>query len=401
MSIRVSCLDCNPNFSTVLPGPNYPPPWGGSGTLPPIDPTILAVTCPTIPSTAVVGAATTIRVLGQNFTNTCQVFLDNVGQTTTFVSATELTFQATGTIAKTSTITVKDGAATAQGTCQFVWTAAAILTMVCPVSPASAAVGSASLPVTVNGTLFNAGCEVLLDGVPQVTTYVSPTQLRFTVNPAAETVRTAVVGVRDPVAGTQAVQTCPFDFTILVLQPTLTSIFPDYVGRNDPPELLTVTGTNFDATSVIMRGGLAMPTTLVNATTLTAMTNPATASTGLFEMRVRNGTGSTAKTSNPVEGMCVANPVLLTLTPNTAPGGGAAVPVELLGTGFGDTVEVLIDNVGIASTRVNSGVIHFSVPAAAAGVTKQITVRLGHQHGGAHDDVRVLAAPTSLPFTFS
>ena len=66
MSYMAFCFDKCGNPSTVLPIP--PPPWGGGGTTPPVDPTILAVICPTIPSTAVVNTPTTIRVIGQNFT---------------------------------------------------------------------------------------------------------------------------------------------------------------------------------------------------------------------------------------------------------------------------------------------------------------------------------------------
>lgn len=113
---------CVPN--DAIPMPPYPPYWIGGGTTPPPDPNVLAVTCPTIPDTEIVGTPVTIRVLGQNFTGTCVAYLDNVAQTTNFVSATELDFDATGTVAKTSTVTVRDGGTTAQGTCQFKWTAA-------------------------------------------------------------------------------------------------------------------------------------------------------------------------------------------------------------------------------------------------------------------------------------
>jgi hypothetical protein len=402
--MNVHCRDiCDPNPATPLPP--YPPFWTGGGTTPPIDPTILAVTCPTIPSTAVVNVATTIRVIGQNFTATCVAFLDNVAQATTFVSATELTFTATGTVAKTSTITVKDGATTAQGTCQFVWTAAPLLQITCPVAPISTICGtSPNIQITVNGANITATTVVLMDGNPIPSVYVSPTQIRGTVPSSTELVpRIAAIGLRD--GAYTATLTCPFEFTQTVLVPTLTNIWPDVVGLSDVGKTVTYTGTNFDATSVVLRGGIVLPTTFVNATTLTTVTTAATATTGLFEMRVRNGPAGFYEVSTPsLQAQCVANPGLGQLVPpSVAAGTPGPFEVQLLGTNFTNISEILIDNVATPLRYVGGGNVKFDVnPAAyAPGTTVQILIHLGHQHPQGHDDVRPAVAPLTLPFQFT
>jgi hypothetical protein len=409
MAFLVHCrAPCEPNLPLVLPP--YPPCYpgcGNGGVTPPIDPTILAVTCPTIPSTAVTGTATTIRVLGQNFTATCVAFLDNVAQTTSFVSATELTFTATGTVAKTSTITVKDGATTATGTCQFVWTLAPILTVTCPLTPATAVVGTAPLQVTVNGTLFTNTCEVLLDGTAVPTTYVSATQLRGTIDPTAETARIATVGVRENATGTQAVTTCPFEFTVVLVPPVVTSVVPDYIGNWDQPKLVTVTGTGFDATTFISMNLTQYATTLVSPTTVTFMTTGAI-SNATLTLRAHNGTMANA--SNPVIFMCVENPTLGMLSPTTMAVTDPPTPLYVLGSGYGNTAKILFDGVIQPTTIFNGGQVTCTVTPSlyTAGQVVQVTVQLGHDPVHVDNVLPVNSpntnppnGPLTLPLTFT
>ena len=386
---------CVPN--DAIPMPPYPPYWIGGGTTPPPDPNVLAVTCPTIPDTEIVGTPVTIRVLGQNFTGTCVAYLDNVAQPTAFVSATELDFDATGTVAKTSTITVKDGATTAQGTCQFKWTAAPILTVRCPLVPATAECGAAALPVTVNGTLFTNATEVMLDGQPQATTFGSATQVSFDIDPTLEFApRTAQVTARDGAA--TAVAVCDFTFTQTVVVPTVTGVVPDMVGSDDPtPRTVTVNGTLFDASSVIWIGLTAMPTNFVSATQLT-MDVDQSITNGSYTLRVQNGGTSAGMSTTSTKFEAVGNPTLNMLVPDTAAAGSAMLEVKLLGTNFGSTSAVLVDGVAVPTTRVTNSDLRFDVTPAAAAGSVEVSVRLGNDPT---DDILPVVAPFSLPFTFT
>lgn len=62
-------------------------------------------------------------------------------------------------------------------------------------SPSTAVINAAALTVTVTGTDFTSNSEILADGVPAPTTYVSATSLRTTVTPGP-TPRTIVVRVK-------------------------------------------------------------------------------------------------------------------------------------------------------------------------------------------------------------
>lgn len=186
------------------------PPCPIAETLP--FPGVLAITGVS-PDMAVCTAPNTlVHVSGQEFTATSVVQLDGVAQATIFVSPTELTFSAPSSTVltpKNSTITVKDGTKTAQGSEPFAFTVAPALA--CPLVPASAVCLAADVQVTVNGSHFTPTCVVHVDGVAKPTTVLSATQLRWTAKPSLEPVpRTATITVKD---GPVTTGSCPFAFT--------------------------------------------------------------------------------------------------------------------------------------------------------------------------------------------
>jgi len=399
---------CTPKCGTVaIPMPPYPPFWGGGGGALPPDPNVLAISCPTVPATAVCGAADlTITVNGQAFTANTDVLLDGNVLATTFVSATQLKATVQPSLeaaARTGTITVTDGGTVGSGACPFTFTAAPKLTVTCPLVPISAMCGSPNISVDVKGTNFTATSQVRVDGVPVATTFVSPTLIRFQAQASTElTPKTITVGAQE--GAVVATATCPFNFTQAVLVPTITDVWPDMIGRSNPGVLVTITGTNFDATSTVMRGVQALPTTFVSATELTILSNAVTATTGSFDVRVRNGTSGAYQLSPTfVQASCALNPTCNLLVPNTAPAGSAQLEVKFLGNNLGNTAEVLVDGLPVPSTWVSGGDVRFDVDPSTltAGTVLQVSVRLGHDHTQGHDNVLPAVAPLSLPFTIS
>ena len=87
--------------------------------------------------------------------------------------------------------------------------------LISSVIPNSAICGSAAIPaVRALGANFTASCEILFDGAPVATTFVSVSELTFPINPVPETVpRTAVITVRD--GATIGVGAVPFNFAVV------------------------------------------------------------------------------------------------------------------------------------------------------------------------------------------
>lgn len=141
-------------------------------------------------------------------------------------------------------------------------------------SPNSATAGGSAFTLTVNGSGFinGAGSDrsvVHWNGSPRVTTYISGTQLTATI-PAGDiaTAGTANVTVVNPGPGggvSDAVQ-----FTINNPTPTISSVSPDLIPVGDTDVVLTVTGSNFVANSVVRWNGTPLTTTFVSATQVQA-----------------------------------------------------------------------------------------------------------------------------------
>lgn len=152
------------------------------------------------------------------------------------------------------------------------------------ISPSSAPAGGAGFTLTATGTNFINGSVINWNGAALATTFVSATQLTATV-PAANiaTAGTANVTVvtAAPGGGTSAATA----FTITVATnpvPVLSSLSPSSATAGGTSFTLTANGTNFINSSVINWNGIALTTTFVSATQLTATvpaTNIATAGT--------------------------------------------------------------------------------------------------------------------------
>jgi len=283
-----------------------------------------------------------------------------------------------------------------------------VLNITCPVIPIEVVASTAApFRITVNGTLFTATTQGTFDGTPMPSTVVSTTQLYFEIDPAAYLVGMHTIGVTD--GGVIGATSCPFEILTALLTPTLTYISPDLVGRYDGGKTITYTGTNFDTSSVVIRGAHgAIPTTFVNATTLTTTTDPVIATVAMFEMRVRNGLpGGPFTLSNNLQATCTWNPGMNMLTPATAPIAGGPVTVQVLGTNFGYGATVMVDNVPVPTVQQSGGWLDATLTPPAAPGTVQVDVRLGHDHPEGHDNVRPSAlntqypGPITLPFTWT
>jgi phage tail sheath protein FI len=137
-------------------------------------------------------------------------------------------------------------------------------------SPASASIGLAGFTLTVTGTNFIAASVVEWGATAFKTQFVSPTQLTAQVPTGTlATPGTVQVTVQNGgAAGASGAQT--FTINANNLQPTVTGLSPPSGPASGAGFTLTATGTNFTASSVVYWNGVALPTTFVSDTALTA-----------------------------------------------------------------------------------------------------------------------------------
>ena len=177
-------------------------------------------------------------------------------------------------------------------------------------SPNTANAGSAALTITTAGTGFISTSAIAWNGTALATTYVSSTSLSAQI-PASDLASAgkASFTVQNPApgGGTSAALT----FTVTPPPnpvPTITSLAPDHAVESGAAFPLTVTGTQFIATSEILWNSSPVSTTYVSSTSLTAQI-PASDLTSA-------GTASVA-VQNPAPGGGTSNSLSFTINPPT------------------------------------------------------------------------------------
>jgi YVTN family beta-propeller protein len=368
------------------------------------------------PSSAAAGApAFTMTLTGTTFISTSVARWNGANLTTTFVSATQLTAlvpAADVLTVGTASVTVFNPVGVAQvvktkvhpdgggpsgqlsNALTFTINAGNPVPVPTSLSPTTTVGGGPSFTLTVNGSNFVSGSTVLWNGVARTTIFVSSTQLTATI-PSSDLLSSgsAAVGVFSPLPG-GGNSTTVLQFTITVPVPVLTTIAPSSAAAGAPAFTMTLTGTTFISTSVAQWNGVALATTFVNATQLTAQVPAADVLTvGTASVTVFNPAGvaqvvkakvhpqnvaPSGQTSNALTFTINAanpTPVLGSVSPTFVTAGGAAFTLTVTGTGFVSGAIVQWNGMALVTTFVSATQLTAVVPAgdlAAAGTASVI-----------------------------
>ncbi|MGO8734065.1 MAG: beta strand repeat-containing protein [Terriglobia bacterium] len=296
------------------------------------------------PASIVVGSgAQTMTINGSGFVNTSSVSYNGSSRTPTFVNSTELTLALTSAdVATVGTFPVTvTNPAPGGGTSNSVnFTVGNPVPTITSLSPSSVTAGSGAQTLTINGTGFLSTSTVSYNGSSRTPTFVNSTQLTLALaSTDVATAGTYSVSVTNPTpgGGTSSAVT----FTVNNPVPTLTSLSPSSAVVGAAAQTLTLTGTNFVASSTVTYNAVAHAATFVNSTQLTitlSTTDQATA--GIYAVVVTNpapagGTSSavTFTVNNPV-------PAITSLLPTSVLAGSGAQTLTINGTGFVSTSTV-------------------------------------------------------------
>ena len=202
------------------------------------------------------------------------------------------------------------------------------------VSPNTIQTGSSNVPLTLIGKNFTTAAVVTWNGteVGQLaTTFVSGSKLTAIV-PTAFVAKPGIATVMVFQSGQNQSVTQPLSITIGNVVPTLTGCAPCHVIVGAPATTITLTGTNFNSSSVVDWNTTALATTFVSSTSLTAVVPTALyTSAGTAKLTVVNG-GTGGGTSASLTFTIVAP---LSITTASLPGGniGVAYSATLVAAG--------------------------------------------------------------------
>jgi len=245
--------------------------------------------------------------------------------------------------------------------------------MISSLSPPFTTANATPFTLQVDGANFVPGATVYFGGQPRSTTFVNSTLLDASILASdTENDGTAVVFVFNPLPGGGA--STSVEFPLSALSPIISSISPSTVLADGSDFSLFVIGSNFVTSSVVNFNGTALATMYSSPTVLSA-TVPAAdfMAQGTASISVTtpsNGvpgggtSGSVMLTILPPE----TQPVVSSISPTSATGGGPAFTLTLNGSGFVQGSQVSFNANNVVTTLVSSTQLTAAIPAGAIAI---------------------------------
>lgn len=236
-------------------------------------------------------------------------------------------------------------------------------------SPNSAVAGGPTFTLTVNGSSFASGATVQWNGSALATTVVNASRLTAVVSANL----LAFAGTAQVAVASGGVTSNIVNFNVT---PAISSLNPSSATAGGPAFTLTVTGAGFTTGAVVQWNNVALATSVISSTQLTApVLANLIATPGSAQVTILSNT----LTSNSVNFTIATGPNITSITPSTATAGGPAFALTVNGSGFQSGAVVQWNGIQLATTFVRSSRLTASVPAnliASAG-TAQITALSG------------------------
>lgn len=258
--------------------------------------------------------------------------------------------------------------------------------------PSSAPAGSDDIIITLSGTNFNTSSVVYWNGIALETTYNSgANQLTADVpSNLLQFATTANITVQNEGVGSNSV---PFTVTGSSSPPTLSSVTPNSIATGSPTTTITLTGTGFTASSVVLWNGTPLstffnpsfPNQLVAQVPAAFLSSPTTASVEVLQ-------GSLTSNSMSVSVGSSALPILSLLAPAFANTGSGPLSLTVLGSGFTPDATIYFNGMSLNTTTfTNSGQLTATIPASSLANSGTVNVQV----------IEKLGASNTLPFTIS
>jgi len=325
----------------------------------------------------------TVTIVGTGFVPATVININGTAHAAAFVSSTQVNItlssadvSAAGPLSLTAYNASPGGGTSAASTLTVTnpWPGLGIT-----VSPSSMMMGGTSpVVVTVTGSNFIPTSSVVVNGVTRATTYISSTQLSFSVTVADQaTSQILSVYVNNPTPGGGNSGTAAVNILTQLPTPVLSQVNPTQIVQGSSDTTLVITGTNlaeqvsgnWTTTSQIYWNGTALTTSLMyayNSTDVVYATVPASLLTTVGTANITAVSSiSTPSTSNAltVSVTLPPAPTISSIYPNSGPI-NTAQTLYIYGTGFTSSSTVALNGTTISSTFVNSGQLTVNLPAS-------------------------------------
>jgi hypothetical protein len=340
------------------------------------------------PSTGPIAGGNAVTITGLSLTGALVVTFG--GTSTAFVVTGDTSITATAPAHAAGTVDVF--VTTAQGTSAN--TAAddytyGDLPVVTSLSPTTGPISGGTV-VTITGTGFTGATSVTFGGTAAAITSVTATTI--TVTAPAHTAGTVDVLVTTP-AGTSA-NTAADNFTY-TSGPSVTSISP----KGGPVEggtLVTITGSGFTGATSVTFGGTSVTPTVLNDTTITAI-SPARPA-GTVDVRVVTPLGTSPNTAAD-DFVYGGGPIITSISPTNGPQAGGNT-VTITGTGFTGATSVTFGATSLTPTVSSDTSISVVAPAGTGTVDIRVVTPVGTSPNTAADNYTYGSVTTTFTLYF-
>jgi hypothetical protein len=298
-----------------------------------------------------------LTVSGSGYESISVINFNGTALGTTFVNAGQLTATVPANLIASAAIvnvTVSDNRGRASAPAAFnILTPLSITSL----SPSFVEAGAGAFTLTLNGTGFANGMNVLFGGTSIAATVANTTQAAVQI-PANLVTTVGAVPVQAQVAnsvfqagapGTRTSNTVNFN-VLAALQ--LTSVNPSRANAGIPAFTLAVSGLGFTQGATIRFNNSNLTTTLVNTGLLTGLVTPAQlAAPGTVEVRVQLTDG---RISQPLPFTILPQLRITSISPAAVAAGANTFTMTVNGEGFTSESVVRIGGFGLATTFVSS-----------------------------------------------
>jgi len=308
------------------------------------------------------GGSFTLNVTGTDFVSGATVEWNGSARTTTFVSTTQL--QAAISSSDTASpgtvpVTVFNPAPGGGLSNALGFQVTVPTPLLFGISPTYVLRGGPAFGLTVNGSGFLAGAKVLWNGSPLGTNFVSGSQLSASVpaNLVASPGTAAVSAINFGGSASNSLE-----FEIDAPDPVVTSLSPNSAQPGGPGFTLTVNGSAFSPSMIVLWNLSPLATTFISENQLQA-TVPASliAQPGGANIDVSISPGTV---SNGIP-FTIAQyaPAISSLSPNSVPAGSGGFTLTVNGSGFSLGSTVAWNGTTLPTNYVNGNQLTASVPA--------------------------------------
>ncbi len=316
------------------------------------------------------GAGFSLSVSGAGYEPGAVVKWNGTALATSYVSAVRLAATVPATLIAAAgmvQVTVSVGTRTSANMPFLVVSGATSNPSITALTPPSVPAGNGAFVLVVTGANFLPQTVIAWNGTPLATAYVSPSTLTASVG--AQLV--ASVGVNQVSVSVGGFTSPGFAFNVAVVPAAIASLSPSSATAGGAGFTLTVLGSGFEVGHSVTWNGVALATTFVSSSRLTAVVpGNLVANPGQAWVEVMKG----AVRTNALGFEVVATGVLSAIDPVSAPAGAAEITLAASGTGFVPGCRVAWNGIGLDTTYVSASSLRAAVPAVLLAVAGEAWV---------------------------